>query len=190
MKRPTFLRPVLITLTTKNKSLDGHLSSTGFVELDPRAVSDWPPKLSRVLLITGTAGHRHTWVLSLQTREAGLRVTSRRSTTNYVGGDKAAINDTNSEGGVKQEVEKTVQMLSLCLTFVVRQLPDDPGLLMSVQVDIQNVTKSLWVQVTPSPDHPRWRKSTLPPGNVGHDVNWTQKTDMLTHQEANEQRLV
>lgn len=33
-----------------------YLSSTGFVELDPEAMSDWPPKLSRVLLITGTAG--------------------------------------------------------------------------------------------------------------------------------------
>lgn len=62
-------------------------------------------------------------------------MTSRRSTTNYVSAD--------SEGGVKQEVEKPVEMLSLCLTFVIRQLPDDPGLLMSVQVDIQNVTKSL-----------------------------------------------
>lgn len=69
-------------------------------------------------------------------------MTNRRSTTNYVSADKAAINNTNSEGGVKQEVEKTVEMLSLCLTFVIRQLPDDPGLLMSVQVDIQNVTKS------------------------------------------------
>lgn len=98
-----------------------------------------------------------------------------RNTTNYVSVDKAAINNTNSEGRVKQEVEKPVEMLSFCLTFVVRQLPDDPGLLMSVQVDVQNVTKSLWVQVTTSSDHPRWRQSTLPPGNMGHDVNWTQK---------------
>lgn len=53
---------------------------------------------------------KHTRVRCLQTREAGLPVTSRRSTTNYVSADKAAINNTNSEGGVKQEVAKTVEM--------------------------------------------------------------------------------
>lgn len=57
-------------------------------------------------------------------------------------------------------------------TFVVWELPDDPGWLVSVQVNIQNVTKSLWVQITPCSDHSCRRQATLPPGNMGHDVHW------------------
>lgn len=80
-----------------------YLSSTGFVELDPEAMSDSLPKLSRVLLITGTAGHKCTRAQSwhhLKTRE--------EKTASYVSMDKAAISRTNSQGGVKEEVEKTV----------------------------------------------------------------------------------
>lgn len=60
-------------------------------------------------------------------------------------------------------------------TFVVWELPDDPGWLVSVQVNIQNVTKSLWVQITPCSDHSCRRQATLPPGNMGHDVHWKRQ---------------
>lgn len=63
------------------------------------------------------------------------------------------------------------------LTFVVWQFSYDPGWFVGVQVNVQDVTETLWVQVTPCSDHMCRRQATLSPGNMGHDVhwNWTKK---------------
>lgn len=42
---------------------------------------------------------------------------------------------------------------------------------MSVQVDIQDVSEPLGVQVAARSDHACRRQAALPPGNVGHDVH-------------------
>lgn len=55
---------------------------------------------------------------------------------------------------------------------------------MCVQVNIQNVTKSLRVQVTPCSDHSRWGQAALPPGNVGHDVHWTRRRERVDTSES------
>lgn len=45
----------------------------------------------------------------------------------------------------------------LSLTFVFWKLSYNPGQFVGIQVNIQNMTESLWVQVTPSSKHPCWR---------------------------------
>lgn len=57
-------------------------------------------------------------------------------------------------------------------TFVVRKLSYDPGGFVSVEVNVQDVTEPLRVQVTARADHLGRREAALPPGDVGHDVHW------------------
>lgn len=57
---------------------------------------------------------------------------------------------------------------------------------MCVQVDIHDMTESLWVQVTPCSDHMCWRQATLPPGNVGHDVHWREREWVTIRELYNE----
>lgn len=70
--------------------------------------------------------------------------------------------------------EKSDSFESFCLTFIVWQLTNHPGWLVSVQANIQDITKLLWVQITSCSNNLCWRQATLPPGNMGHDVHWNQ----------------
>lgn len=63
---------------------------------------------------------------------------------------------------------------TLWLTFVIGQLANDPGGLVSVEVDLQDVAEPLRVQIAAGSDHVRRRQAALPPGDVGHDVHWGQ----------------
>lgn len=72
----------------------------------------------------------------------------------------------------------------LWLTFIIGQLANDPGWLVSVEVDLQDVAEPLRVQIAPGSDHVCWRQAALPPGDVGHDVHWDQmggETGSKTH---------
>lgn len=60
---------------------------------------------------------------------------------------------------------------SFRLTFVVWQFSYDPCRFVRVQVNIQSMTESLWVQVTPCSNHICWRQATLSPSNMRHDVH-------------------
>lgn len=66
--------------------------------------------------------------------------------------------------------------MELSLTFIVGQFANDPGWLVSVEVNFQDVTEPLRVQIAPGADNVCWRQAALPPGNMGHDVHWNQRS--------------
>lgn len=75
-----------------------------------------------------------------------------------------------------------METASLWLTFVIGQLADDPGWLVSVEVDFQDVAEPLRVQIAPGADHVRRRQAALPPGHVGHDVHWKHRSQRSSEQ--------
>lgn len=139
-----------------------YLSNKGLVTLDPVASSVWTPAFSPVLLITGTAKPPPK-------KKSLMRLKIRCQLLYQHKSLKQLKKNLEWDGNEAHVGSKT-----LWLTFIIGQLANDPGGLVSVEVDLQDVTEPLRVQIAPGSDHVRRRQAALPPGDVGHDVHWDQ----------------